>query len=122
MAEPAKRGVLTRVADVDPRVPPRHTNALSWTLLTPKIQGNRAVELMLTEIGPGGGAEMATHPVEHAYYVISGRARARVEGQEFELGPGSCLYMDAEAAHDLEVVGDEPLQFLVLFAPARQPA
>jgi quercetin dioxygenase-like cupin family protein len=48
--------------------------------------------------------------------------QATVEGEVYNLGPGSCLYMDKEAAHGLKVVGDEPVSFVVIFAPARQYA
>ncbi len=122
MAQTLKRGVLVNLADAPCVEPPKHTKALNWTLITPKMQENRAFELMLTKIEPGGGAEVVTHATEHAYYVISGRMKATVEGEEFELGPGSSLYMDKEAAHGIEVIGDEPVSFIVVFAPARQYA
>ncbi len=122
MTQTLKRGVLVNLADVTGTEPPKHSKALNWTLITPKVQENQAFELMLTKIEPGGGAEVVTHRTEHAYYVISGRMRATVEGELFELGPGSCLYMDKEAAHGIEVVGDEPVSFVVVFAPARQYA
>ncbi len=117
-----KRGVQVDMADAPCVEPPKHTKAQCWTFITPKMQDNRAFELMLTTIQPGGGAEPVTHPTEHAYCVISGRMKATVDDQSFDLGPGSCLYMDKEAVHGLEVVGDEPVSFVVIFAPARQYA
>lgn len=120
MTESSKRGIQVNRADAPCAEPPKHTKALNWTLITPKTQGNKAFELMLTTIQPGGGAEVVTHKTEHAYYVISGRMKATVEGKDFDLGPGGCLYMDKEAAHGLQVVGNEPVSFIVVFAPARE--
>jgi mannose-6-phosphate isomerase-like protein (cupin superfamily) len=122
MTDSLKRGIQINIADAPCVEPPKHTNALCWTFISPKLQDNRAFELMLTTVQPGGGAEIVTHATEHAYYVISGRMQATVEDQVYDLGPGSCLYMDKEAAHGLKVVGDEPVSFIVIFAPARQYA
>ena len=122
MSVTLKRGIQINKADLTSTEPPKHVGAKMWTFITPKMQDNRAFELMLTTIEPGGSAETVTHATEHAYYVISGRMQVTVEGQTFDMGPESCLYMDKEAAHGLKVVGDEPVTFVVLFAPARQYA
>jgi mannose-6-phosphate isomerase-like protein (cupin superfamily) len=122
MTESLKRGIQINKADLPSTEPPKHYKAKMWTFITPKMQDNKAFELMLTTIEPGGSAETVTHATEHAYYVVSGRMQVTVEGQQFNLGPGSCLYMDKEAAHGLKVVGDEPVSFVVIFAPARQYA
>ena len=122
MTESLKRGIQINKADIPFTEPPKHTKAKMWTFITPKMQDNKAFELMLTTIEPGGAAEIVTHATEHAYYVISGRMQVTVESQLFDLGPGSCLYMDKEAAHGLKVVGEEPVSFVVIFAPARQYA
>lgn len=122
MSVTLKRGIQVNKADLPITEPPKHTKTKMWTFITPKMQDNRAFEMMLTTIEPGGTAEIVTHATEHAYYVISGHMQATVEGQAFDLGPESCLFMDKEAAHGLKVVGDEPVTFLVIFAPARQYA
>jgi mannose-6-phosphate isomerase-like protein (cupin superfamily) len=123
MSEPtAKRGIAINLADAPCAEPPKHVKALNWTFITPKMQDNRAFELMLTKIEPGGSAEPISHKTEHAYFIVSGRMRAKVEDQVFDLGPESCLYMDKDAVHSLEVVGDEACSFVVIFAPARQYA
>src|SRR5512142_2331494 len=120
MSVSLKRAIQVNIDDLTSIEPPKHTKAKMWTFITPKMQDNRAFELMLTTIEPGGSAETVTHATEHAYYVISGRMQVTVEGQTFDMEPESCLYMDKEAAHGLKVVGDEPVTFVVLFAPARQ--
>jgi mannose-6-phosphate isomerase-like protein (cupin superfamily) len=122
MTESLKRGIQINKADLPSTEPPKHTKAKMWTFITPKMQDNKAFELMLTTIQPGGAAEVVTHATEHAYYVISGRMQVTVEDKVFDLGPESCLYMDKEARHGLQVVGDEPVNFVVIFAPARQYA
>jgi mannose-6-phosphate isomerase-like protein (cupin superfamily) len=122
MSESLKRAIQINQADAPCSEPPKHTLAKMWTYITPKMQDNKAFELMVTTIQPGGAAETGVHATEHAYYVISGRMQVTVEGQAYDLVPGSCLYMDKEAAHGLTVTGDEPCSFVVIFAPARQYA
>jgi mannose-6-phosphate isomerase-like protein (cupin superfamily) len=122
MTDSLKRGIQINKADLTSTEPPKHVKAKMWTFITPKMQDNKAFELMLTTIQPGGSAEIVTHATEHAYYVISGHMQVTVEGKLFDMGPESCLYMDKEAAHGLKVVGDEPVTVVVIFAPARQYA
>ena len=117
MADSPKKGFLMKVADAPSREPPKHTKAVAWTLISPDIQGNKAVRMMVTEIGPGGTADPNTHPWEHAYFILSGRATAHVEGEEFQLEPGCCLYIAPGALHDTLVTGNEPLRFIVVNGP-----
>jgi|WetSurMetagenome_2_1015567.scaffolds.fasta_scaffold451903_2 mannose-6-phosphate isomerase-like protein (cupin superfamily) len=122
MTDSLKRGIQINQADAPCTEPPKHTLAKMWTYITPKMQDNKAFELMVTTMQPGGAAETGSHATEHAYYVISGRMQVTVEDKLYDLEPGSCLYMDKEAAHGLKVVGDEPVSFVVIFAPARMYA
>ncbi len=116
----AKKTVMMRIWEQPAREPAKHTVAKAWTLLSPDIMGNKDIRVMITELGPGGTAEANTHPYEHAYLVLSGRARAHVEGEEFMLEPGCCLYIAPNALHDAAVVGDETFRFVVVNGPAVQ--
>ena len=120
MEAKTKKGMVIKVSDVKSVLPPKHTNTDSWGLVLPKVTGNKAFEFWLTEMRPGAATEMDTHPIsEHLYFIISGRGKAYVEGDEFDLEPGVCLYMPEGAEHRLDVVGTETLRFVVVFAPAR---
>lgn len=116
-----KRSFTARVADVESMLPPKHTNTDSWPLVMPKTSGNKAVEFFLTEMRPGAQTEPDTHPdSEHIYFIISGRGKAYVEGEEYDLEPGVCLFMTEGCDHHLDVVGTETLRFAVVFAPPRK--
>jgi hypothetical protein len=65
MTDSLKRGIQINKADLPSTEPPKHTKAKMWTFITPKMQDNKAFELMLTTIEPGGGAEIVTHATEH---------------------------------------------------------
>ena len=58
------------------------------------------------------------HPgIEQVCYVLEGRARAEVNGQARELGPGDCCFFPADAMHVFTVISDEPVKLLVIYAP-----
>lgn len=54
------------------------------------------------------------HDEDEVYYVIGGRARVRVEGEERSVGPGSILYVRATQEHSFFEV-EEDLTLLVFF-------
>ncbi|MCZ7665551.1 MAG: cupin domain-containing protein [Thermoleophilia bacterium] len=116
-----KKAMAIKVSDVESMLPPKHTNTDSWPLIMPKLTGNQHVEFFLTEMRPGAATELDTHPdSEHIYFIISGRGKAYVEDQQFDLEPGVCLFMTEGCEHRLDVIGTETLRFAVVFAPPRK--
>ncbi len=110
--------VMTKVAEMPFRTEvPRHEKAVAWPLLNPEITGNKDVKITITELHPGGAALNSTHPYEHVYFVLSGRATAKVSGVEYKLEPGSCLYIAPNAEHEAKVEGGETFRFLVVNGP-----
>jgi len=55
------------------------------------------------------------HDEDEVYYVISGRARVRVEDEEHVVGPGSILFVGALSEHSFVEI-EEDATFLVFFA------
>jgi len=67
---------------------------------------------------PAGGTDPQTpHTEDEIYYVLRGRARARVSGEECEIGPGTLLYVPAGAEHRFHSIRED-LTLMVAFAPA----
>ena len=65
---------------------------------------------------PAGSKDLQSpHDEDEVYYVISGRARLRVEGEERVVGPGSILYVGATSEHSF-VETAEDTTLLVFFA------
>lgn len=58
---------------------------------------------------PGRGPGPHTHPYDEVAFVLQGRARWTVEGQEHDAGPGDILVVKAGEVHSFRNVGDEPL-------------
>jgi len=57
------------------------------------------------------------HKEDELYYVVSGRARMRVRSEEQVVGPGSLIFVEAEAEHCFFDISEQ-LEVLVFFAPA----
>lgn len=63
----------------------------------------------------GANDLQSPHDEDELYYVISGRARVRVDDEEKVVGPGSVLYVPASAEHAFCEI-EEDLTLLVFFA------
>lgn len=61
----------------------------------------------------GGGMPFHTNTVEHEQYVLSGRARIRIGGEDHEVGPEDVLYIPAGVPHSYTVL-EGPFEFLCM--------
>jgi mannose-6-phosphate isomerase-like protein (cupin superfamily) len=65
---------------------------------------------------PAGANDLQSpHDEDEVYYVLSGRGRVRVEGEERAVGPGSLVYVGATSEHSFFEI-DEDITLLVFFA------
>jgi len=74
------------------------------------------VEGELTQVGvmniPAGQSSAPhTHPNEQWIYLLAGRMRAVVDGQEREIGPGELIYIPADTVHSVDVLPGEDAKF-----------
>lgn len=112
---------VRNIKDVQPVCPPLHENASSWPLAVPKNGGGDTIEFFITEIRPGGAALKDIHENEaHVYFFLSGRGYSIIEGERFDFGPEDALYIPKNSQHEMYVVGEETLRFVVTFSPARK--
>ena len=54
------------------------------------------------------------HDEDEVYFVVSGRGRVRVAGEERAIGPGSILWVEATSEHSFFEI-DEDITMLVFF-------
>ena len=67
--------------------PPHHEKTYAYPLVNPKTCPGAQVEFHVTEIQKGGAANDDIHPEEdHVFYVLSGRAEAKVGDEVVLLG------------------------------------
>ena len=77
----------------------------------------RAATMVLTPGQSTGGPDNRHTQSDQWLYVISGRGKGSVAGQEVSLEPGTLLLIEAGEAHELFNTGDEPLKTLNLYTP-----
>jgi mannose-6-phosphate isomerase-like protein (cupin superfamily) len=67
---------------------------------------------------PAGGTDpQSPHTEDEVYYVVSGRAKIRVAGEDCAVQAGSIVYVARNAEHRFHSI-EEELKVLVFFAPA----
>ena len=86
-------------------------------LIDEPTTGARDFSLLLNEIRPGATGREHTHDVEHGMYIIRGQGWFTLEGTEHTVGPGTAVFVPAHARHRLACEGEEPLQYVVIYAP-----
>src|ERR1043165_5324450 len=114
-----KTAVILRAADIDrPETPleqrlnPRSRFRDAWLS---HLAGLSRIGLSRARIPPGGEsfAYHAPHAAEEWVFIVSGRARARIDGREVDLGPGDFAAFPApQAAHLLTNPFDEDCVYL----------
>ncbi|MDI3307620.1 MAG: cupin domain-containing protein [Acetobacteraceae bacterium] len=112
------KSYFVRPEDVPVYGPANHTGTANRRLIGPETVGARQLEVVLGTLQKGGAALPHAHPgIEQVCYMLEGRARATVGGASCEIGPGECCFFPADAPHSFEVVSDEPVKVLVIYAP-----
>ncbi len=109
---------FVKAHEVKPYSPANHTGTVNRRLIGPETVGAEQLEVVLGVVEKGKGALPHSHPgIEQVCYMLEGRARAEVNGEAMELGPGDCCFFPAHAPHLFTVVSDEPVKVLVIYAP-----
>ncbi|WP_454766345.1 cupin domain-containing protein [Cupriavidus campinensis] len=109
---------FVRTEDVAGYHPANHVGTLNRRIIGRENVGATQLEVIHGTIERGKGALPHAHPgIEQVCYVLEGRARAEVNGQSQELGPGDCCFFPSDAMHVFTVISDEPVKLLVIYAP-----
>ena len=75
----------------------------------------KAMSAGLYELAAGAIDHQRPHERDEVYYIVRGKARFEVAGDDIAVGPGSVLYVRAEVAHRFHSI-EEDLEVLVVFA------
>ena len=74
-------------------------------------------QLLWAKFEPGGTYELHSHPHEQMSVIVSGRMRLTVGDEVRDIGPGDMWYAPANVEHGGEILGDEPVVFIDVYAP-----
>jgi quercetin dioxygenase-like cupin family protein len=108
---------------VEMEIPVVDWSSTEWTPVREGVHrktfSGTGFSLALHRLEPHQKPNPHSHPNEQAIYVLQGRGRYHVGGNEFILGPGGVLCVPAGVLHWAEVVGDEDVIALDIFVPGR---
>lgn len=77
----------------------------------------RSLSMGVYSLPAGGSDPQQPHAEDEVYYVIAGRARLNVDGEERPVEPGTIVFVPARVPHRFRQI-EEALTVLVFFAPA----
>ena len=88
-------------------------------LIDEATSGASAFSMMVNDIEPGtqDGAGVHSHPTEHGFYILTGRARFVIGDQEHIVESKTSVFIPANVPHLVQNAGDETLQYVVIYAP-----
>ena len=73
---------------------------------------------MLGTIEKGQGALPHAHPgIEQVCYLLSGSARAEMNGEAVDMVAGDCCFFPPDLPHVFTVTSDTPARVLVIYSP-----
>ncbi len=81
--------------------------------------GTEDVLLVLNECEPGMDLRPHSHDFDQIAMITRGRAVYHVGDEPNDVGPGSVMLIPAGVEHYIEPVGDEVVENIDVFAPAR---
>lgn len=87
-------------------------------LAAPWTMGTKNIALGLSKIKVGSKTNAHSHDVEEeVFYIISGRGKIIVGGEESDVEPGSCIYIPRNTVHQVVNTHDETLNLLWSMSP-----
>lgn len=93
---------------------------LQW-LCNDKLSPGAPMTVGVSHIGPGQRNPLHYHPnCEEVLYVLAGTGRHSLDGEEFDLRPGSLIRIPIGAKHNLVNTGPDILSCLVAFSSGQR--
>ena len=74
-------------------------------------------ELIWAKFEPGSTYSLHSHPYEQTSVMLRGRMRLTVGNEVREIGPGDMWFAPANVVHGGEILGDEAVVFIDVYAP-----
>ncbi|RWA51236.1 mannose-6-phosphate isomerase [Cupriavidus sp. UYMSc13B] len=109
---------VRRATDVAAYAPANHTGTANQRIIGKETVGARRLEVLLGTISRGHGALSHAHPgLEQASLLLAGEGLGQLPGKQRILRAGDWSFNAAGVFHRFEVISDEPVQVMVVYAP-----
>jgi len=105
---------------------PIDTNAQEWLPVRPelttgvsgKVLQDKPMKMVLTRVEAGGIFRPHRDKYNHLFHILSGKGVFEVQGEEYELGAGMTLQIQAGSQHGYRNCGSEELLLISVNNPA----
>lgn len=109
---------FVKEAEIPGYSPANHTGTVNRRLISHESVGAEHVEVLLGTIEKGQGALPHAHPgIEQVCYLLSGSARAEMNGEAVDMVAGDCCFFPPDLPHVFTVTSDTPARVLVIYSP-----
>jgi len=109
---------VRRATDVAAYAPANHTGTSNQRIIGKETVGARRLEVLLGTISRGNGALPHAHPgLEQASLLLAGEGLGELPGKQRILRAGDWSFNAAGVFHRFEVISDEPVRVMVVYAP-----
>jgi len=71
-------------------------------------------ELRYFEMDKGGATSLDLHPYEHEVFVLKGKGKLDLEGEEYDLREGDAVLIEPNESHRFVQKGDDPFGILCI--------
>ena len=112
-----KRFVVNESEGIKGKLPVEGGGGSFNILIDEEISGAQHFSLLLNEMAPGYRGKEHSHAVEHCWYILEGTGIIKMAGETFRIKPGDAVFAPIGMAHSVECIGNEPLRYLVIYAP-----
>jgi mannose-6-phosphate isomerase-like protein (cupin superfamily) len=90
---------------------------VTWrTLLSADATPSEALTAGVAMIAPGQELRQHRHTPPEIYYILAGTGLVTINGEPYEVGPQTAVFIPGDALHGIRNIGVEPLRFLYAFA------
>lgn len=97
---------------------PGHSTTMTINkVLFDPVTGSQELMLLWAKHEPGSVTQPHTHNVEQAYYILSGKLKVTIAGQESVVEADTAVFFPPGIVHGFAVEGGEQARFLIVFAP-----
>jgi quercetin dioxygenase-like cupin family protein len=89
---------------------------IGWrTLFSGDLTPSDGLTAGVAELEPGGWLGLHRHTPAEIYYGLEGHGTVTIEGKDYDLAPGTAVFIPADAEHGVRNIGSGPLRFLYVF-------
>jgi putative monooxygenase len=111
-----KRKIMVHESEIEgtKKDPPR----VSKTLLSEFTVGAKQISMGCNITEPGSKIPLHKHDEnEEAMFLVSGKAKLIMGGEEYDLVPGTAFFSPLGVEHEVINTGDEPFKIIWAYAP-----